>query len=87
MTSILLLGQVIPWLLLPFTSGTAFACAAVAAGCGLLIRLIAAARFRQSWFGAMCHPLGVLTLLAIKWIGLIRHLSGKRTEWKGRALD
>lgn len=86
-TSILLLGQVLPWALLPFASGDALICLVTAAGYGPLIRAISAIRFKQSWIGVFLHPVGIVVLLAIQWIGLFRHLTGKRTEWKGRALD
>jgi hypothetical protein len=47
-------------------------------------RLHAAARFRQSWLGALLHPLGVLVLLAIQWYALARSLAGWPVGWKGR---
>jgi hypothetical protein len=50
-----------------------------------LPRLIAAWRFRQSWLGAVLHPIGILTLLAIQWIALGRSWLGRPAEWRGRA--
>lgn len=47
-------------------------------------RLAAAIRFRQSWMGAICHPLGVFMLLLIQWSSLISTLRGRPSEWKGR---
>lgn len=50
----------------------------------MLIRLIAAYRYRQSLFGAILHPLGVTLLVAVQWYALIRHHLGFRSQWKGR---
>jgi hypothetical protein len=48
-------------------------------------RFIAARRFRQSWLGAVLHPVGVIVLLAIQWIALARLWLGRPAAWKGRA--
>ena len=45
----------------------------------------AAGHFRQSWFGAALHPVGVAALLAIQWFSIARSLIGKPVGWKGRA--
>jgi hypothetical protein len=52
---------------------------------GLLVRLVAAVRFRQSLFGAALHPIGVLLLLAIQWYAFGRRILGRPPEWKGRS--
>ena len=47
-------------------------------------RLADAGRFRQSWLGAVLHPLGVLLLLAIQWYAVFRAVIGMPVGWKGR---
>lgn len=47
-------------------------------------RIHAAVRFRQSWLGAVLHPLGVAALLAIQWYALGRAVCGRPVGWKGR---
>ena len=49
-----------------------------------LPRLHAAWRFRQSWLGAVLHPLGVLLLLAVQWYAVLCAVLGKPAGWKGR---
>lgn len=48
-----------------------------------LPRLINAVRYRQSWMGALLHPLGVALLLVLQWVALVRKLLGQAT-WKSR---
>ncbi|MES2570433.1 MAG: glycosyltransferase family A protein [Verrucomicrobiota bacterium] len=89
MTVLLLLGQVIPWILLAAgtfhpLSGAVLAWSLAGALCGLGVRIAAAPRFQQSWFGALLHPLGVLGLLSIQWWAFLRQAFGFRSEWKGR---
>ena len=86
-TLFLLGGQVLPVLLWLawrwFTPWTA----AVNGLATLLLfcpRLLGITRFRQSWWGASLHPLGVLVLTAIQWHGLLRTLCGQPALWKGR---
>ena len=88
MTVLLLGGQVLPFVLLAFAprlsmSGLLLTAAAIITA--YLPRLLAALLFRQPLGGALLHPLGVLTLLAIQWHALIRHLTGRPSEWKGRS--
>jgi len=87
-TLLLLGGQVMPlalWLACPwFTPWTA----GVNAVATLLLfspRLAGMRRFRQSWLGAVLHPLGVTVLIAIQWYGFFRAVFGKPAVWKGRA--
>jgi hypothetical protein len=89
MTLLLLLGQVTPWglfvagMFTPLSDAVlAWSLAGYAGGMG--IRIAAAARFQQSWLGALWHPLGVLALLCIQWWAFLRHALGFRSEWKGR---
>ncbi len=50
-----------------------------------LPRVLAAVRFRQSWRGALLHPVGIMTLLAVQWYALTRKLMGGAVSWKSRA--
>jgi hypothetical protein len=85
-TLLLGLGQILPFvlLLLAAPGSRAFFLAALASGLALLPRLIAARRFRQSWAGALLHPLGVLGLLLIQWQALARKIRGRPMRWKNR---
>ena len=58
--------------------------AMIAAGLGFAIRLISAAKYRQSWVGALLHPVGVLLLLVLEWGALQRKLAGRTAMWKQR---
>ncbi len=49
-----------------------------------LPRTLGAIRFRQSWRGAILHPLGILILLAIQWYALVRKLRGGPVAWRDR---
>ncbi len=49
-----------------------------------LPRIINALRYRQSWLGALLHPIGVSTLLVLQWYALIRKLMGRPATWKAR---
>lgn len=94
-TLLLGLGQVLPPLLLAALGMAAAAgadlppralgLAALATAGSYLPRLDAARRFRQSWRGALLHPLGVVLLLAIQWTALGRKLLGRPAAWKGRS--
>lgn len=84
-TLLLFLGQILP-IVLAFSahrSMRAFACGALAAG--YLPRLMAAARFRQSWLSALLHPAGVAVLLGLQWYALACKLAGRRPTWKQRS--
>jgi hypothetical protein len=83
-TVLLAAGQVLPVVLVVMWPGiwTGLALAA-----SYLPRVLAARRFRQSWTGALLHPLGVLLLLVLQWYALARKLLGYRVTWKARACD
>ncbi len=86
MTLLLVLGQIVPFALLFLAapgSGT-FYFSAMGGGLALLPRVVAAWRFRQSWPGALLHPLGVLFLLGIQWQALLQKFLGRPMQWKGR---
>ena len=88
MTVLLLGSQVLPFILLafaPMLSSSGLLLTAVAAGLTYLPRLLAVRIFRQPLGGALLHPLGVLALLVIQWHALVRHLTGRPSEWKGRS--
>jgi Glycosyl transferase family 2 len=74
-------GQVAPFALLPFEPLAAW----VAIAAGFSMRIHAAVRFRQSWLGAILHPVGVVILLTIQWHALICRMLGRAILWKGRA--
>jgi hypothetical protein len=48
-------------------------------------RFLLALRFRQSWLGALLHPLGAAVVVAIQWFALLNGLRGRSVPWKGRA--
>ena len=81
-TLLLLGGQVLPLVLLAFAPSPLALIATIAA---FLPRFIAAARFRQSFLGALLHPVGVCILVAIQWFALIRTLRRQPAVWKGRS--
>ncbi len=91
-TALLIVGQVAPaavvllafagLVLLPAMAGWLFL---AAWGCGALVRVDAASRFRQSALGAALHPAGVLALVAIQWYALGRQIAGRPSTWKGRS--
>jgi hypothetical protein len=81
-TVILFGGQVLP-LVLMVLAPSVLAGLGVAASIGL--RLILAARLRQSVVSAILHPFGILALLVVQWAALIRSLRGKPSTWRGRA--
>ncbi len=86
-TMLLFTGHVLPFLLLAayswlITWEVIAVCAAIVL-C-YLPRFDAAIRFRQSWLGAVMHPVGVAVLLGIQWYALIRTVIGKPVGWKGR---
>jgi len=89
-TIFLLIGQVIPFgivgLIWYFESCWGLRLVSVlAVFLAYSARFVAKVVFRQSFFGALMHPLGILILLAIQWYALIRQGIGKPSGWKGRA--
>jgi hypothetical protein len=86
-TLLLLGGQVLPVILLglaPWQSTTVFGLSVIATFCSYLPRFIAAVRFRQSFLGALLHPVGTLILVALQWYALLRYAWGLPSDWKGR---
>jgi cellulose synthase/poly-beta-1,6-N-acetylglucosamine synthase-like glycosyltransferase len=82
-------GHVLPFfVLLPALavgSWAAVAASAVAGACVYGTRIVLALRFRQSWLGALLHPLGIALLLALQWSALVAELRGRPAIWRGRA--
>lgn len=60
----------------------AFSVLAIVAG--YVPRLVAAKVFRQSWFGALLHPLSITVFLLLQWWAFVNHLLGRRVAWRGR---
>jgi hypothetical protein len=88
MTTLLLGGQVLPFMLIALASRlspTGLMLTAAALAMALLPRLISARLFHQPLKGAVLHPLGVIALLAIQWQALFRQFAGKPSVWKGRS--
>jgi len=88
-TVALLGAAVLPWAALGWAwsagAGYEMQAAAAAIVMGTLPRFVTAVTARESWLGALLHPVGVLILIVIQWVGLIRHYRGAPQTWKGRA--
>jgi glycosyltransferase involved in cell wall biosynthesis len=85
-TFLLLFGQVFPVFLLFAAHSTPLRITAlVAIALSYLPRLIGTLLFRQSWLGAILHPLGVALLLALQWWAFARKIAGTPAIWKHRA--
>lgn len=67
-----------------FAARTALGLSLLACWLSLVPRLACAWLYRQSWFGALFHPLGVLLMLAIQWYATVRAWVGRPVGWKGR---
>ena len=76
---------IVPFLGPPIRIGVAPVWAAsIAVTLSYLPRIVNTARFRQTWFGAALHPVGVLVLLVLQWYALGRKLLRKPAGWKAR---
>lgn len=89
-TIFLFTGQIIPFGMLAYiwyfeTCWGLKLLSVVAVSLAYSARFIAKVTFRQSLFGALMHPLGILMLLAIQWYSLFRQGIGRPSGWKGRA--
>jgi hypothetical protein len=88
-TFALLGAAVLPWIVLAIglAQGATYEVHAAIAAIvmGLVPRLVTAVTARESWLGAILHPVGILILIAVQWTGLIRHYRGQPQQWKGRA--
>jgi hypothetical protein len=88
-TVLLLAGQVLPLPLAIWAAVVrdrwALGLAIVALMLGYLIRAVSAARYGQSWRGALLHPVGVLATLGLQWHALVLKLIDRPVVWKDRA--
>jgi glycosyltransferase involved in cell wall biosynthesis len=88
-TVLLLAGQVLPLPLavwaVALQAPEPFRMSVLALVLGYGIRFFSAWRYRQSWLGALLHPLGVLVMLALQWYALWLKLTGRPATWKERA--
>jgi glycosyltransferase involved in cell wall biosynthesis len=82
------LGQLLPWVVVALAAvaglwsfGATLAAGAI--GCALLGRVLLAARFRQSWWNVLMHPISIVALGAVQWRSLWLDRTGRRS-WKGR---
>ncbi|MFN7733821.1 MAG: glycosyl transferase, partial [Pirellula sp.] len=88
-TVLLLGGAVLPLVCLGlacwFGAGPwTWACIALSVVFAWLPRLWAAVRFRQSWLGALLHPLSVAWFVALQWTALAMRVLRIQTRWRGR---
>jgi glycosyltransferase involved in cell wall biosynthesis len=67
-----------------FAARTALGLSLLACWLSLVPRLACAWLYRQSWLGAIFHPVGVLLMLAIQWYAAVRAWVGRPVGWKGR---
>jgi hypothetical protein len=84
MTIMLTLGQIAPWILLPFLSGTTLLMVSLSAAASLIPRIGGAILFKQPALSVVFHPIGVLTLLLIQWQAFFKWMLGFSSTWKGR---
>jgi hypothetical protein len=87
MTGLLFVGQVLPWILLPFVwawTPQSTGLAVIAVLLSLLPRLAGCIVFRQPLMSALLQPLGIFCLLGIQWVALVRKFRGQTSNWKGR---
>ncbi|QDV45534.1 4,4'-diaponeurosporenoate glycosyltransferase [Stieleria neptunia] len=87
--SVLLLGcSVLPLVALVVSmvdqNPVAIAVATVALVLAHVPRLVAAARLRQSWFGALCHVPATMFFVVLQWIAFANHIAGHQIAWRGR---
>ncbi len=86
MSVLLLCGQTLPFVILFFAdpNSVAFNYSAGACLMAWLPRLLAARLFKQPWWNALAHPLGIVLLLGIQWQALWRKFLNQPMKWKGR---
>jgi len=51
----------------------------------VVIPIVCAARYRQSWLSVIFRPVGIVVMLLLQWLALLRKLLGIRSSWKDRA--
>ncbi len=87
---LLFIGQVLPVFLVAFAwsfsqSSMLRVASVTALAISYLPRFIAVFRFKQPFLAAFFHPLAILILLGIQWLGLFRSLLRVPAIWKGRS--
>jgi|SRR6187402_6717 len=89
LTLLFALGQILPLPVLLAAlyrhNTAATILSATALALAYLPRVLGVLRFRQSILGALLHPLGVATLLALQWTALVQKARGKTATWKNRS--
>lgn len=86
-TLLLIAGQVLPFVLLTFWSrfsGVAQIALVTSVILALVPRLLAKRRFHQSLASVFLHPVAIISLLGIQWLGLFRFIIGTSARWRGR---
>jgi hypothetical protein len=82
-------GHVLPFLLLvpALAAGSMATIATSVLACAIVYgtRATLVFRFRQSWLGALLHPVGITLLLILQWSALVGSLRGRPAVWRGRA--
>jgi hypothetical protein len=82
------LGQIVPCVLFAVAlvkhQRSGMICSGIALALAYLPRVIAVQRFHQSRLGALLHPFGIVTLLALQWNALVRKTLGRPATWKQR---
>lgn len=91
-TLLLIGGQVLPQLLVLLATvygasllAWGFLGAALLASYG--VRAAGMIRFRQSFLGAILHPVAVFVFVVLQWFALARYLIGRPASWKDRAYN
>lgn len=49
-----------------------------------LPRVMAASYFQQSLLGAICHIPATICFVALQWVALLNHFTGRQIAWRGR---
>lgn len=47
-------------------------------------RFLGVVLLKQSWLGALLHPLAILLFLLLQWWAFFNHLVGRQVTWRGR---
>ncbi|MBY0611739.1 MAG: glycosyltransferase [Beijerinckiaceae bacterium] len=90
-TSLLLGGQIAPFLILGFGYATGSlkgpGLVLIASVCALLVlaRSVQAVKCQERWSAVLIHPIGIILTLCIQWQALYHYARGRRTSWRGRS--
>jgi len=88
-TVLLLGGTLLPWILTCVAAANAWptwsiVSLAVLSLASWIPRLVAASKYSQSWFGALCHPIALIWFVGLQWIAFVQGLLGIQVTWRGR---